>query len=140
MHVMIQVDRRRYRPAYLQLAEELRNRIQTGAYAPGAALPSESRLVEETGLGRNTVRAAIDVLVGEGLVTKQRGRGTVVRAVEARRTVELASGDRVTARVPAEPEARELLIAKGVPVLEVHRRGSDQPEVYPADTTELVVP
>ena len=140
MHAMFQVDRRGYRPAYLQLAEELRERIRTGAYAPGAALPSESRLVEETGLGRNTVRAAIDVLVGEGLVAKQRGRGTVVRATAPRRTVQLASGDRVTARVPAEPEAREMLLAKGVPVLEVYRQGSDRPEVYPADETELVVP
>lgn len=137
---MIQVDRRGYRPAYLQLAEELRNRIRSGVYAPGAVVPSESRLVQETGLGRNTVRAAIDVLVGEGLVTKQRGRGTVVRAVEERRVVEIGHGDRVTARVPAEPEARELLIAKGVPVLEVWRHGADRPELYPADATELVVP
>lgn len=140
MLAMIQVDRRGYRPAYLQLAEELRNRIQSGVYPPGGAVPSEAQLVQETGLGRNTVRAALEVLVSEGLLLKRRGRSTVVRPLETRRTVQLGSGDRVTARVPAEPEARELLLERGVPVLEVRRPGVERPEVYPADETEFLVP
>jgi GntR family transcriptional regulator len=43
---------------------------------PGEALPSERDLSEQLGVSRPTVRAAIDDLARDGLLVRQRGRGT----------------------------------------------------------------
>ena len=66
---------------YRQLAEILRARIARGDWAPGRAIASETRLVQEYGLARTTVRRAIAVLVDEGLVFTVPQRGTYVSAV-----------------------------------------------------------
>lgn len=76
-------------PLYDELATTLRENILTGVYPPGSKIPSESELMEDTGLSRSTVRRALDVLVEEGLLTKERGRGAFVTGapvVDARRT------------------------------------------------------
>jgi DNA-binding FadR family transcriptional regulator len=56
------------------LADELRERILAGDYAVGAALPSERDIVDETGLGRGSVREALRVLEAEGLIRTKTGR------------------------------------------------------------------
>ncbi len=66
---------------YDRLASLLRNRIATGSFARGAKLPSESELVRDTGLSRSTVRHALEVLVEEGLIKKERGRGAFVTGI-----------------------------------------------------------
>jgi len=65
-------------PVYLQLASILRTQIAAGQYAPGRAIPSETRLMQEHGLARETVRKAVRVLADEGLVEVVRGRGVFV--------------------------------------------------------------
>lgn len=67
------------RPAYKQLADLLRQQIITGELQPGAPLPSESRLMQELGVSRNTVRLAVQLLRSEGHVVTEHGRGTYVR-------------------------------------------------------------
>lgn len=67
------------RPAYKQLADLLRQQIVTGELAPGAPLPSETRLMQELGVSRNTVRLAVQLLRSEGHVITEHGRGTYVR-------------------------------------------------------------
>ncbi|MEZ3180839.1 GntR family transcriptional regulator [Streptomyces pimonensis] len=63
---------------YRQLAEILKARIARGDWAPGRPIASETRLVQEYGLARSTVRRAIAVLVEEGVVWTVQGRGTYV--------------------------------------------------------------
>lgn len=65
-------------PLYDVLAATLRENILTGVYPPGSKIPSESELMEDTGLSRSTVRRALEVLVEDGLLVKERGRGTFV--------------------------------------------------------------
>ncbi|WP_032785685.1 GntR family transcriptional regulator [Streptomyces sp. JS01] len=60
---------------YKELAAEFRAQIQSGALAPGDALPSEAALMEERGLARSTVRQAYDLLKAEGLATAKQGKG-----------------------------------------------------------------
>ncbi len=66
-------------PYYAQLAEILREAITEGRLPPGAALPSEAELGQAYGLSRTSVRQALSGLVAEGLVRKEKGRGTFVR-------------------------------------------------------------
>jgi GntR family transcriptional regulator len=65
-------------PMYQQIAQKLRAKIEQGELAPGAQLPTELELREEYTASRNTIRDAIKVLMREGLVTTQPGRGTFV--------------------------------------------------------------
>lgn len=65
-------------PLYYQLAESLRGKITGGEYAVGDQLPSERELMSIYDISRNTVRDAIDVLVQDGLVERDHGRGTFV--------------------------------------------------------------
>lgn len=133
------IDPRSHTPVYVQLADLLRERIESRDLPPGSTLPSEARLSQEYGIGREAVRMAVSVLRSEGLVSTSRGRGTWVREVPQRRQVELAAGASVVTRMPTGTERREMYLDEGVPVLEV-RRADGNVEVLPGDQVELTRP
>lgn len=65
-------------PVYRQLANLLRESIASGKLAPGKPLPSESTLMGEHGVSRDTVRKAVGILRDEGLVVTVQGKGSYV--------------------------------------------------------------
>ncbi len=65
-------------PLYFQLYKLLRAGILDGTFINGAQLPTEGQLSEEFGVSRITSKRAMDELAREGLVERQRGRGTHV--------------------------------------------------------------
>jgi len=71
-------------PRYIQLADIFRQRIVRGVWQDGEMLPSIEKLMEEFSVARVTVRQAVKLLSGEGLVSPQRGRGTMINEVPAR--------------------------------------------------------
>jgi GntR family transcriptional regulator len=133
------IDPRSHTPVYVQLADLLREQIESGELAPGSALPSEARLTQEHGIGREAVRGAISLLRSEGLVNTVRGHGSYVRELPERRQVELIPGASVIARMPNGKERRSMQLDEGVPVLEV-RNPAGGVEVLPADEVELTRP
>src|SRR5215216_6497414 len=76
---MVAIDPTSDRPVFKQIADRLRAMILSGELAPGAQLPSEQELMDAHGLARGTVRQAVNLLRGEGLVRTEHGRGTFVR-------------------------------------------------------------
>ncbi|MBE9141108.1 GntR family transcriptional regulator [Nodosilinea sp. LEGE 07088] len=60
------------------ISEQLKEKIETGAYEPGERLPSEFDLGAVFGVSRTTIRKAIASLIQQGLVTTQRGKGIFV--------------------------------------------------------------
>jgi DNA-binding GntR family transcriptional regulator len=70
------VDPHSSEPSYMQVARQLRERIESGEIGPREPLPSITRIREETGLAVNTIRHAVDVLVEEGYAYTVPGRGT----------------------------------------------------------------
>jgi GntR family transcriptional regulator len=68
------------RPAYLVVADELRQQIQSGQYPPGARLPTMEDLRHAYGVSEIVIRHAVSLLRHEGLIETRRGGGTVVRA------------------------------------------------------------
>jgi len=67
-------------PRYHQVYLVLREQIVEGRFEPAKALPGEHDLAGAFGVSRVTMRAALDRLAEEGLIERQRGRGTFARA------------------------------------------------------------
>ncbi|MBW2061736.1 MAG: GntR family transcriptional regulator [Deltaproteobacteria bacterium] len=65
-------------PLYSRIASSLRNKILSGQYEPGSKLLSEERLAEHFGVSRITIRESLSHLEKEGLITRNRGKGTFV--------------------------------------------------------------
>ncbi|MCB9947827.1 MAG: GntR family transcriptional regulator [Rhodospirillaceae bacterium] len=63
-------------PLYHRVYVVLREQILEGAYGPGRALPSEHDLARQFQVSRVTVRRALEALEADGMVLRQRGRGT----------------------------------------------------------------
>jgi GntR family transcriptional repressor for pyruvate dehydrogenase complex len=68
-----------------QATETLRRFILTEDLKPNDQLPSERELSESLSVSRNIVREALSVLVAEGLIVKQPGRGIFVTAFDRER-------------------------------------------------------
>lgn len=75
------VNRRADVPIFKQIAGQLREQIENGDLHLGDVIPGERELADSLDVSRMTLRAAIDELVNEGLLVRQRGRGTVVSQV-----------------------------------------------------------
>lgn len=62
-------------PAYAAVVERLRRSIALGVVLPGEKLPPERTLAESLGVSRVTLREALRVLQGQGLIVTRRGSG-----------------------------------------------------------------
>jgi DNA-binding GntR family transcriptional regulator len=71
------------RPAFVQVADELREDIQAGTLRAGQQLPSWRALGKRFGVTPSTVEKGINILRAEGLVEASHGRGTFVRDKDA---------------------------------------------------------
>lgn len=67
-------------PKYQRIASTLQEEIKAGKFTSGQMLPTEEQLTLRFDASRQTVRQALSVLVDAGLITKQRGSGSRVRA------------------------------------------------------------
>lgn len=100
-------------PRYLQVASVLRRRIRDGHWLVGDKIATLEELEREFNVARVTVRQAIDLLQGEGLVKSFQGRGTfVTKAVQNDRWMQLATDwesliapirDHIPNVLPSEP-------------------------------------
>lgn len=66
-------------PLYHQLSDIFTEEIRSGIYKTGEVIPSETLIAKQYGVGRPTVRQAMDLLVRKGLVERKRGSGTFVK-------------------------------------------------------------
>jgi len=136
-------------PMYRQIAEDLREQIESGALEPGQRLRTELELRERYNASRNTVRDAIKWLTNLGLVETKPGQGTfVVQTIDPFVTTltgdadgagfsggavylsEVSKQDRKPAFSPVQVEIQEasdemattLGITKGAEVISRHER------------------
>ncbi|MCK6625864.1 MAG: PLP-dependent aminotransferase family protein [Anaerolineae bacterium] len=78
----IQLMRQTDQPLYLQVAEQLRQQIESGELAPQTRLPASRILAKKLGVNRITIVNAYAELEAEGLVTSRVGSGTFVAVNE----------------------------------------------------------
>jgi GntR family transcriptional regulator len=67
-------------PLYQQVADKLRDGIESGFYPVGSSLPTEAQLCAQFGISRHTARDALRLLEQAGFVSRRRGAGTYVEA------------------------------------------------------------
>lgn len=65
-------------PLHIQLLDQLRHLILSGAWPPGSRIPSEARFQQDLGISRSTVRQALNQAEHEGLIERVPGKGTFV--------------------------------------------------------------
>jgi GntR family transcriptional regulator len=144
------------RPLVEQARDSLLRAIREDMF-PGGRLPPESRLAELLGVSRGTIRAALQSLSAEGLISRRRRHGTFVNEHVLRSSMQLnrlvpfatmveqsgyeASTDREQRRVaPATAyEAAELQIEPGEDVLVVYRllRAGGEPVITVTDVVPV---
>ncbi len=66
-------------PMHYQIEQDMRERIETGTWKPGQQLPTEQELCVLYKVSRTTLRQAINELVDEGLIIRERGKGSFIR-------------------------------------------------------------
>ena len=72
------IDKKSPVPIYFQLKNIILDKITKGEYTEGSVIPSERELVDVLNISRMTVRQAINHLVNEGFLFREKGKGTFV--------------------------------------------------------------
>ncbi|WP_058305940.1 GntR family transcriptional regulator [Gracilibacillus massiliensis] len=72
------IDKNSPLPIYYQIEQEIREQIKSGKLKPGQLLPSERVYTERYNISRMTIRQALHTLTSEGLLVREKGRGTFV--------------------------------------------------------------
>jgi GntR family transcriptional regulator len=119
-------------PRYVQLADVMRHRIKRGLWARDEVLPSIDRLMLEFDVARVTVRQAIQLLAGEGLLSPQRGRGTFVTAEPGRTrrlSVQTTLDDLVEMYRGDTPDLSNIVETQATPIL-TERDGIPAPSYF----------
>ena len=75
------------RSIYLQIADQIRERILQGEWQDGERIPSIRELAIELGVNPNTVTRSYQALLDWGIVANQRGRGYFVSERAAERAL-----------------------------------------------------
>lgn len=75
---IMQIDKKSPIPVYYQLKNIISKMIDDGEYTEGSMIPSERELGDTLGISRMTVRQALNSLVNEGVLYREKGRGTFV--------------------------------------------------------------
>lgn len=98
------------RPAYQQVAADLRSQILDGDYPVGAQLPSTTELCEHYDVSRTVIRDALNELRRDGLIIGQQGKGVFVTSTEVSPTT--VTNDNVHARLDDMAETIRRLEAR----------------------------
>jgi GntR family transcriptional regulator len=75
---MLTISRRSKVPLYQQIYEILRSEIVAKNWKPGDMISPESELMDKYQVSSITIRQALEKLEQDGLINRQRGRGTFV--------------------------------------------------------------
>jgi len=72
------IDYRSGVPIYLQIVEQVRQRVSAGELRPGDQLPTVRQMATDLRVNFNTVARAYRLLDEAGLISTQQGRGTYI--------------------------------------------------------------
>lgn len=82
------------KPLYFQIKEKITELIDSNEYLPGEMIPSEREMAKALGINRMTVKKAVSLLVEEGVLSSEAGRGTFVCKLDTRLSMSNVCTDR----------------------------------------------
>ena len=94
---------------YLQIADQLQERILQGDWRAGERIPSIRELAVELGVNPNTVTKSYQTLLDRNIVTNRRGRGYFVSDDAAKRALAVMRDEFVRGELPRVFRAMRLL-------------------------------
>ena len=97
------------RSIYLQIADQIRDRILQGEWQDGERIPSIRELAIELGVNPNTVTRSYQALLDWGVVVNQRGRGYFVSDEAAERALKTMREEFVRDELPRVIRAMQML-------------------------------
>lgn len=140
------------RPLYLQLRDALAERVSSGHWKPGVAIPNEGDLAREFGVSAGTMRKALDLMETERLVTRRQGRGTFVndqtvdelgarfcniRTLDGKRVFGQFNAQEFAEGLANEGECARLGLGMEDRVYRIHRIRSDKDRVFMVENVSL---
>jgi GntR family transcriptional regulator len=78
MHSDLVISQSDGRPMYLQIMEQIRQRVAVGEWVPGGEIPSIRQLAVALRVSVITVKRAYLELEREGVIVTQQGKGSIV--------------------------------------------------------------
>ena len=114
-------------PLYLQIMEQVKHGVETGALRPGEQLPGIRPLAEALVVNPNTIAKAYRELEHEGVIELRQGAGAFVAANARGKTT-----DRVRAAQPVVAKAIDAVRARGLTDDEIRRLFEAHLSVDPA--------
>jgi GntR family transcriptional regulator len=109
------LDKQTEVPMYQQLQMLIRMNIASGTWKPGEAIPSEQVLSRQFGIARMTVRQALEAPIREGLLRRERGRGTFVAHAMVERELSRLRGFSEDMRARSMVPSARLLAREVIP-------------------------
>lgn len=82
------LDLRSDSPIYMQIVDQVKGQIASGALKPGDQLPTVRALATELRINFNTVARAYRILDEERIISTQQGRGTYITEVPPQKVTE----------------------------------------------------
>ena len=93
---------------YREIAQTLRESIQAGELAPGAALPPESEVCRRWAVSRVTARRALAALEADGLIESVAGLGRFVKATDQGQARIASRAEAIAAEIQADIQSGRL--------------------------------
>lgn len=135
------IDFRSGQPIYLQIVEQIRQKVANGELKPGDQLPTVRQLAAELRVNFNTVARAYRLLDEAGLISTQHGRGTYIwetPSPETLQTIRQQGLESLTRRYLAQAAQLGCAPAEVAQVvhqmLEHWRESGELPKPEPQDT------
>ena len=65
-------------PKYVKIKNTIIQKIESGCYLPGDAIPSDNELMRTLNVSKSTITQALKNLEAEGYIIRQQGKGSFV--------------------------------------------------------------
>jgi DNA-binding transcriptional MocR family regulator len=143
--MLVQLDRSSQIPLYLQIRNQIRELILTGALPESSRLPPQRELASALRVNRTTVVNAYQELAADGLVDATIGRGTVVRSTERPASpvpptpLPWAEVFSLRTRTTRDPLIRDVMTLCAQEDVISFAAGVPAPDLYPLDEFRAVV-
>lgn len=124
----VMIDKKSPIPAYYQIKEDIKKRIRSGEWKSGEAIDSERKIADTYQVSRMTVRQAIGELEREGILEREKGRGTFVSIPKVTQHNIMSFTDMANAG-GMKPKTIVLTFDR-IPVPERYAQGIDDSYVY----------